>query len=153
MKRKLLGIFLFVLLVTTCIPIINAVGEKCQKKENYVSNEKIKNGYIEISGVITNKDFTSIIGSNFWKIMFLRPKGNDDPAAFIFYWFIRLKEQATISLYDEQGGDLIWEHDGIGIQQIRMLTFSGNYIPSLTMDGDLKINVEGNFRQIQIKEK
>ena len=145
MKVKIIGILMCMLLLGTIIPTISATQP--------ISNEIKHFGscYIVAKGELTEHDFPSIIGTSMWKITFLR-FFNDD-RAFVFYWFIRFNETATVTVYSEQNGEILWQHQGETVPQLRMLLFRGTYINDVTEDGKLYIEISGNINLIQIIEK
>lgn len=145
MKRKTIGILICMLLFSTMIPIISAAPPELGEIQRFNSC------YIVAEGELTEKDFPSIIGTSMWKICYLRPF-NDDRAT-VFYWFIRFKDTATVTIYTEENGDVLWQHEGSTVPQLRMLRFNGVYIPELTDDGSLHIQISGSLTHVQIIEK
>jgi hypothetical protein len=145
MKRKMIGILFCLLLFGALIPIISA------SQSGLGEIQRFNSCYIVAEGELTEKDFPSIVGTSMWKICYLRPF-NDDRAT-VFYWFIRFKDTATVTLYTEENGEVLWQHQGTTVPQLRMLRFNGNYIPELTEDGRLYIQISGSLTHVQIIEK
>ena len=147
MKRKLIGCFVGLMLVVVALPVSSSVFSLGGSGDF----EKFSDCYIEISGILSETDYPSIIGISMWKMVFLRPEGNDDPAAFILYWFLRYKESASITIYDQQNGNILWQHDGVGEYQFRILWFSGSYEPIGVPGNSLQTDISGTVKAIQIK--
>ena len=153
MKKKVIILFIIVLLVTT-IPIVGA-------KYNEVKNERIINSgtinkftdcYIEISGLLSDEDYPKLFNRGpFWKIYFLRLEGNGEPPSYVFYWYMRLDETAKITIKSEQNGDILWEHDGSCEQEIRILSFKGDYISTIQEDRSYK-DISGHVYGIWLKD-
>ena len=147
MKKKIFGCFLGVMLVMVTLPVSSSIFLSGGIGEF----EKFTDCYIEISGLLSETDYPSIVGISMWKMVFLRPEGNDDPAAFILFWFLRYKESASITIYDQQNGNVIWEHDGMGEYQFRILWFRGSYEPIDVPGNSLQTDISGSVKVIQIK--
>jgi len=149
MRKKLIGILIIFGLLITTIPITTA---EYHNNTGASSLERYSNCYIEISGLLSINDYPRLIGVQMWKILFLRTNGPENPEAFVLYWYILLDQNAEISIYTQENGELIWQHDGIGEPVLRMLRFSGNYVPTLTEEGRLNIDIDGQIKSIWIKE-
>lgn len=149
MRKKLIGILIIFILLITTLPISTA---SFYKNIGITGLDKYSDCYVEISGLKSINDYPRIVGCNNWKIIFLRPNGADNPEAFVFYWYILLDETVEISIYTEQNGELLWQHDGSGEPIIRMFRFTGDYIPSLTEEGRLKLDISGQIKTIWINE-
>jgi|WetSurMetagenome_2_1015567.scaffolds.fasta_scaffold01097_10 hypothetical protein len=108
--------------------------------------KQFNNCYLVADGQLTDRDFPSIIGISMWKIHYTRPF--DDDRAKIFYWFIRFNESATVTIYSEQNGDVLWQHQGSTVPQLRILMFNGIYTGSA--DG---LHISGKILQVQVMEK
>ena len=145
MKGKIGGLFICMLLIVTLLPI----GSATQPVPSEI--QRFSNCYIVAEGRLTEKDFPSIIGISMWKIWYMRPF-NDDRAN-VFYWFIRFNETSTVTIYSEENGEVLWQHQGELIPQLRMLRFTGIYLNELTEKGNLHIELRGTLAHIQIIEK
>ncbi|MCX6672086.1 MAG: hypothetical protein NTX92_09230, partial [Euryarchaeota archaeon] len=113
MRRKILGILVCMLLLGTIIPTITAT----QPVPNRI--KQFSNCYMVAEGMLTDKDFPSIIGTSMWKIYYY-PLG--DGRAFVLYWFLRFNETANLTIYSEQNGDILWHHEGTTVPQLRILS-------------------------------
>lgn len=127
MKRQIFGWILVGMLVGVTLPVSCSASLPMDTD----SVEKYSDCYIEISGCLSEKDYPSIVGISMWKLVFLRPQGNDNPAAFVLYWFLRFKETAEITIYDQKNGNILWQHNGVGEQQLRIVWFDGEYQTTL----------------------
>jgi polygalacturonase len=81
--------------------------------------------YLEISGDISQFDWPRIIGSNFWKTTWSRI---GDDRAVVSFWSFVLVPDASIRIYSEKNGDLLWEHQGTNDVQMRLFGYAGIYI-------------------------
>jgi hypothetical protein len=149
MKRKLLVFLIVFGLVITALPFVNAKYEDNSETPIF---DKYTNCYIKISGLISKNDYPRVFGINMWKILFLRPSGVNNPKAFVLYWYILLDETAEISIYTNENGELLWQHDGQGTPELRIIRFSGTYISTLAEGNRLNIDVNGQIRAIWIHE-
>lgn len=145
MKKKLIVGLIIVGLLLTTLPIATA---RIQRNIEPTVLEKYENCYVEIDGLISLNDYPRIIGINMWKMIFLRISGKNNPDAFVFYWYLLLDETAEISVYTEENGDLLWQHDGQGTPEIRILWFTGSYIASGVEEDRLHIDMDGQTRAI-----
>ena len=145
MRRKVFGLLMCMLLIGTILPAISATQPQPTEIKHFAT------GYIIAEGTLTPRDFPSIIGTSMWKLHFSRPY-NDD-RAIIFYWFIRLSETASVTIYSEENGEVLWQHQGDTVPQLRILRFRGIYISELSEDGLLHIELSGTINFIQIIEK
>lgn len=142
MRRKIIGILICMLLFGTIIPVITTAQPVPTEQKNF------NNCYMVAEGQLTDEDFPSIIGISMWKICYLRPYGQDDERASVFYWFIRFNYTATVTIYSEENGEILWQHQGSTVPQLRILLFNGRYIGT-----DEGLQISGKIRHIQIKEK
>ncbi len=149
MKRKIVVCFLIVGLVMTILPFASA---KYQNNIETSKLEKYSNCYIEISGLISLDDYPRIFGINMWKMVFLRTSGANNPNAFVLYWYLLFDETAEISIYTEKNGELLWQHDGQGTPEMRILFFSGTYISSSGGEDRLQVDISGQTRASWINE-
>jgi hypothetical protein len=139
MQRKIIGILICMLLLATIIPTISAT----QPLPNEI--KKFKNCYFVADGLLTDRDFPSIIGISMWKIFYV-PSG--DGRAYVLYWFLRFNETANVTIYSEQNGEILWQHQGMTVPQLRILSFSGLYTAS-----DDGLHISGKIGFVQIIEK
>jgi len=145
MKGKIGELLICMLLIGTLLPI----GSIAQPAPSEI--QRFSHCYIVAEGRLTGKDFPSIIGTSMWKIWYMRPF--DDDRANVFYWFIRFNETSTVTIYSEENGEVLWQHQGDLVPQLRMLRFKGIYLNELTEEGNLHIELRGTLAHIQIIEK
>jgi hypothetical protein len=146
MKRKLVVCMIVFGLVITALPLASA-----KNKENFETTklEKFTNCYIEISGLISKNDYPRVFGINMWKMIFLRPNGANNPEAFVLYWYLLIDETASISIYTQKNGELLWQHNGQGTPELRMIRFSGTYTNTL-FENRLQVDINGQIRSAWI---
>jgi hypothetical protein len=150
MQKKVIGIILCIFVVALLLPTTHAVTT--EEKESSHSQEiefpKIfTTCYIEASGDISTTDWPRIIGSNMWKLTWFRPFRDD--RALVSYWQLVLDSSATIEIYDQKDGTLLYEHIDSDHQQMRIIGYYGIYIPSES-ETDSPLNVELNGRAIAL---
>ncbi len=145
MKRKVSGILICMLFFAVALPAVSA------SQPTPAQIQRFGACYIVAEGELTEKDFPSIIGTSMWKIMYTRPF-NDD-RAHVFYWFLRFNETSTVTIYSEENGEVLWQHQGDTVPQLRMLLFKGIYLNEETDDGRLHIEIRGTINFVQIIEK
>ena len=149
MKRKLVVCMIVFGLVITALPLTSA---KVREDFRPTKFEKFTNCYVKISGLISNNDYPRVFGINMWKILFLRPNGANNPKAFVFYWYLLIDETANISIYTQENGELLWQYDGQGTPEVRMIRFSGIYTNSDNQEDRLIVDINGQIRSIWIRE-
>ena len=147
MKRKIIAGIIIIGLIITTLPMTSARPSK------FTDSDKYSDCYIEISGLLSINDYPRIIGASMWKLVFLRPDGNENPAAFIFYLYLMLDEAAEVTIYTEENGELLWQHDGEGEPEIRLFWFSGYYISTETEEGRLHKEFTGTVKNIRVNER
>lgn len=145
MKRKLIGLLICMLMLGAILPVVSANPSKLNQIQRFGTCSIIA------EGTLTNKDFPSIYGTTMWKILYTRPF-NDD-RAHVLYWFIRFDETATVTIYSEEDGEVLWQHQGDTVPQLRMVRFTGIYLNEITEDDQLYIQIRGTINYIQIIEK
>ena len=99
--------------------------------------------YIDASGDVSGEDWPRMLGSNMWKLSWVRPFFND--FAVVSYWRIVFDESSFITIYSDKDGEVLWEHDGIGHPQLRIIGFFGDYIPTRTEDTNLHVEMHGKI--------
>ncbi len=149
MRKKIIGILIILGLLLTTLPIATARNKGSIEPTVL---EKYKDCYVEIDGLISLNDYPRIFGINMWKMIFLRISGSNNPDAFVFYWYLLLDETAEILVYTEENGELLWQHDGQGTPEIRLLWFTGSYIASSVEEDRLHIDIDGQIRVIWTNE-
>jgi len=147
MKKKIFVIICLILLVITSFPLVNsneidvnddACDIKLSKWELYSSC------YIEAEGEIAyNIDWIAFIKMpNMWKTFWFRPF--DDDMAFVSYWMLVFKFDSKVKIYNEENGDLLWEHQGSEYPQLKIFGFYGDYIPSTNDQDVFQVSLNGN---------
>lgn len=145
MKKKLIGLLICMLMLGAILPVVSANPPKLNQIQRFGTCSIIA------EGTLTNKDFPSIYGTSMWKIHYTRPF-NDD-RAHILYWFIRFDETAAVTIYSEEDGEVLWQHQGDTVSQLRMVLFKGIYLNEITDDDKLYIQISGTINYIQSIEK
>jgi len=141
MKVKLLSMLVMLSLVTLLIPFSSATHSPIVEPTD-AQTDTFTSCYIEASGDISTVDWPRIIGSNMWKLTWFRPLGND--FAVVSYWRIVLDESTELAIYDKQGGELLWQHDGSGHPQLRIIGYFGDYIPTCPNENILHVELSGS---------
>jgi len=119
------------------------------KKSNNIivgQSQYFYNCYIEIEGEITNHYWPRIIGSNMWKMLYLRFKNNQ---AVVFFWQLVLEKNAIIKIYSKQNRDLLFEYGNEAYPQIKLFYFKGTYIP---FSNSSQLIIQGNCQMAILKE-
>lgn len=94
---------------------------------NKILNDKVNfnNCYIELSGKIHN-DWPALIKfPNLFRLYWFGPDLNN--VLFGTYCYILYEKDALIKIYDEEDGNLLWEHDGFNDPLVTIIGFKGNY--------------------------
>jgi hypothetical protein len=103
------------------------------------------NCYIEISGYLHN-DWPAIVKlPNMVQILWTSQSDSLEKV-FGLYTYILFEEDTAIKVYDEKGGELLWQHDGTIDPMITLIGFSGEYsydepdpvysLPIITLKGN-----------------
>ena len=147
MHKKIMVILICSMLLLIIVPQTVSVSDNRNKDQIILptaSNRKtFRNCYIDASGYLSEKDWPRIIGSNMWKTTWFRPF-NDD-RAIVTYWQIVFDSSVELSIFDNEGGELLWEHSDLSHEQIRIIGYFGIYIPSRIENEDsLHIEISGN---------
>jgi len=95
--------------------------------KNFNLNDKISfiNCYIELTGEIHNDWPAFIKLPNMFRLLWVGPEINN--VLFGTYCYILYENDASITIFDEKDGDIIWEHDGIQDPLITIIGFKGNF--------------------------
>ncbi len=146
MKRKLLVIGCFILLLLTSLPLVNSNESNNSIQTNNTNLSKwelFTSCYIEAEGEIAyNIDWPAIIKMpNMWKSFWFRPF-NDDKA-IVSYWMLVFKFDSIVKIYSEENGDLLWENYGSNYPQLKIFGFYGNYIPSNNDENSFQVLLSG----------
>jgi hypothetical protein len=126
---KVRKVLMCVMLVITLVPLTSALNQRTTP-QNAPENTKFQtfnNCYVTLDGNLTEHDYPCIIGTHMWKIMFLRPDPQDDHAAFVLYWLMRIASDAQLTIYAEQNGEILYQHEGTLDPEMRMVSFKGIY--------------------------
>jgi hypothetical protein len=136
MGKKIFGILVCMLFIlTTMVSVVSANQEKTL----------YKGCYIEASGEISEKDWFAIIRlPNMWKTFWFRPPFNEQKA-FVSFWRIVYDSKSTVTIYSEQNGDILWDHNGQQDVHLIIIGFHGIYIPEQSNpDEPLHVEISGN---------
>ena len=152
MERKIIGILIFGILLVSSLPVTVALETNNSiNKENENSNVNIKmykDCYLEASGKISRGDWPRLIGSNMWKIFWFRP--HHDDRAFTFYWLLVYDQNAEFTIYTEENGDVLWQHDGNGSPQITIYRYYGIYLNNMNGDS-LEVTLKGKVQRLKVR--
>jgi hypothetical protein len=97
--------------------------------------------YIEAEGEIAKIDWPAIIKMpNMWKTFWFRPF--NDNRALISYWMLVLDFDSNVKIYDEENGNILWDHQGSEYPQLKIFGYSGDYIPK-SMEDSLHVSLNG----------
>ena len=152
-KKGIVCIILFCIL--TLVPLTTALSstvKSVQDDQNEGKNKFFTNCYITANGDISTKDWPRIIGSNMWKHFWLRPF-NDDRAV-VSYWQLVFDVDAELTVYDEQDGAVLYHHSNTDHQQLRLIGYYGQYIPTVPEGGSgLHITIDGKTLFLLITDR
>ena len=100
-----------------------------------------KRCYIDATGNISERDWFAIIRMpNMWKIFWFRPPLNEFNA-FVFFWRIVYQADSQVTIYTEQNGDILWDHNRQQEVHLIIIGFNGIYIPQ-SGDPNIPLHVE-----------
>ena len=129
MKRSVL-IVACLLFVSMLFPLVNSLELPIESKNDASTDKLFTRCYIEITGSVQNQ----------WKISYLKPYG--DYRSTIAFWHLSLQDDACIKIYSHDQTELLYEHQGE--KQLRIFTFAGTYIPTLSNEDDsLHVEITG----------
>ncbi len=140
MRKKIIGIIIFLILMTQIIPTISATPTFGNKKEVF------KDCYIEASGTVEPcGDFIKYV---MFKHFYIRPYR--DERAFVLLWLIEfLEPDVTVTIYTEENGEVLWEDTGLtGVWGMRLFWYFGIYTNDGSTDDQLVVNLHGNAKRI-----
>jgi len=142
MKKIIISIFIACMFILLAVPTMIATTPS-NEGSNDLEWDTFTSCYIDASGDLSTKDWPRVMGSNMWKLSWFRPFFND--FAIVSYWRIVFDESSSIAIYTEKDGDLLWEHDGMGHPQFRIIGFFGDYIPTCSEETDLHVELHGQM--------
>jgi hypothetical protein len=125
MMKKYLKYGIIVMLLFTTVPLASATHQAIEN--DTTPFQTFQNCYVTMEGNLTTNDFPCIFGVHMWKIKFLRPDQTDPHYATIFYWLMRIASNAQLTVYTEQNGQILYQHQGTLVPEIRILAFKGTY--------------------------
>ncbi|KYK31574.1 MAG: hypothetical protein AYK22_02465 [Thermoplasmatales archaeon SG8-52-3] len=141
MRKKIIGFFIVMLMISLLLPSISAVPTYGNKKDVF------KDCYIEATGTIEK-----VSGNLFQYLMFkhfyIRPHGDD--RAFVFLWLIEWREpDVTVTIYSEKDGDILWQDTGLtGVWGMRQFWYYGIYTNDGSTEDQLIVNLQGNAKAV-----
>jgi hypothetical protein len=112
----------------------NVLGEK----------QRFTNCYFEISGYMHN-DWPAIIKlPNMFQLLWIQSANDINDVIFGTYSYIYFEEDAEITVYSEENGEVIWQHEGQIDPFLTMIGFKGSYsyvdpdyeLPIITLSGN-----------------
>jgi hypothetical protein len=136
MRRKLLGILVCMLFLTTLVPVMSATP-KDTPQPLITARHYYPTCYIEATGVIANV---------MWKSFF---SGQINNHGFAVVWLCQWDGfnttiPTTVTIYSKKGGDVLWTNDGQeGIWALKMYFYRGVYTYDETPDGHPIVHLEG----------
>ena len=143
---KIFVYIIFLMFLTTVYATISLSKENntVEKIDDSFASNYIK-CYIEASGKISQRDWFAIIRmTNMWKTFWFRPPLNE-LKAFVSFWRIVYQADSQLTIYSEENGDIIWDHNGEQEIHLIILGFNGIYIPqSGDPNGPLHVEISGN---------
>ena len=152
MKMKMIVVFVSMLMIATAIPLTSA--SNTNKTNNKICNpttDTYNECYIEASGKISEKDWPAIIRlPNMWKTFWFRFLLNDE-RAFVSFWRIIFQSNAEVTIFTEQNGEVLWEHQGEKEVQLIILGYVGIYNPESSDDGPLHVTISGTALRVDTK--
>ncbi len=155
MERRVKRFVICVLCLFLILPACTAgKTDDVALNESPVSNgfNRYTSCYLEISGDISQCDWPRIIGANFWKTTWFRI---GDDRAIVSFWSFVLVPDASIRIYSEKNGNLLWEHQGTNDVQLRVFGYAGMYIyEDSELDegtGHVRINGYALFANVRLR--
>jgi hypothetical protein len=125
MMKTYLKYGIIVMLLFTLVPLASATHQTTER--NNTPFQTFRNCYVTMEGNLTVHDYPCFIGTHMYKIRFLRPDTADPTYATIFYWLMRIASDAKLTVYTEQNGEVLYQHQGTLDPEIRILAFKGTY--------------------------
>jgi hypothetical protein len=146
MRKKLIGLIIGMLVVSLLLPSITAkISHSCPVEPE----GRYKNCYIEASGDIHNDWPAFIKLPNVVRFVWLKQSNLD--VRFGLYSYILFGKNATVTIYDKEGGTQLWQHQGIHDPSITLLGFSGEYVFDGTPYNLTHATINGNARLLGIR--
>jgi len=140
MRKKIIGIIFFMILITQIIPAASAIPTFGNKKEVF------EDCYIEATGEVEPSG--NLFRYLMFKFFFIRPYRDD--RAFVLRWLIEWWEpEVTVTIYSEKNGEILWQDTGLsGVWGMRLFWYFGIYTNDGSTDNQLVVNLEGNAKKI-----
>jgi hypothetical protein len=137
MRMKIISFLACVVLMTTALPLTNAIDEintegVVNQNDSIAKRRVFTTCYIEASGPV----------NHMWKTFWLRPFGGD--IAFISYWAISFREpDVQVTIYNRENGRVLWQSENdLGQWGLKLVGYFGIYTNPPVDDG-LGINLRG----------
>ena len=143
--KKYLQYGIIVMLLIPVIPLASATDESTLRKNTPF--QTFKDCYVTMEGNLTTNDFPCLLGVHMWKIRFLRPDSSDPTYATVFYWLMRIAYNAQLTVYTEQNGQILYQHQSTLVPEIRLLAFNGTYYADDTM------HIGGTAKIVVLRER
>lgn len=145
MMKKYLKYGIIVMLLFTLVPLASATHPATERKNTPF--QVFKTCYVTMEGNLTTDDFPGFYGTHMWKIRFLRPDTTDPTYATVFYWLMRIASNAQLTVYTEQNGPVLYQHQGTLDPEIRILAFKGTYY------NDDSMHIGGTAQLVVLRER
>ena len=146
MGKKIIEIIIGTLVLSLLLPSITATNSN----SNLAKPEgQYKNCYIVASG-LEHSDWPAVIKlPNVVRIMWLKQSNSD--VRFGLYSYVLFGKDATVTIYDKEGGTQVWQHQGIHDPLITLVGFSGEYTFNESPGNLTQIMINGTARFLSIR--
>jgi len=141
--KKITGVLVCLMLVLTLVPLIGA-SKTDDNKVFPTGIEKFRDCYVELIGNITTADWARVFGINFVKIIHLGMHNR----GFVLMWLMIFDPDATLNVYSEQGGELLYQHSGATYPEVVLFGFRGQWSANMPY-----FNVNGTAKGVNILER
>lgn len=139
--RKILTYMVVVMFLSVAFASLSLAKE--YESTNEMPTRFYNGCYIESNGKISIDDWFAIIRMpNMWKTFWFRPF-KDEMQAFVSFWRLVFQSDSDVTIYSEENGDILWDHQGGKEVHLVIVGFWGEYIPT-SVDGLLNVQINGN---------
>lgn len=138
--RKILTYMVVVMFLSVAFTSLSLAKEN--ESKDVMPTRFYSGCYIEAEGKISVEDWFAIIRMpNMWKTFWFRPF-KDEMQAFVSFWRLVFQSDSDVTIYSEENGDILWDHQGGQEVHLVIVGFWGDYIPTST-DGLLNVQING----------
>jgi hypothetical protein len=148
--RKITGILICLMLVLSIVPLVGAINTSDNKTYEPPEIEKFGKCYVEISGNVTFDDWPRVIAINFFKIVH---RSLGDHNGSVWFWLMIFDPDATVNVYAEKGGELLYAHQGSTYPDVRIFFFRGHMVSSEATHSIVHYSLDGTARRVKILER